>query len=203
MPCAFPMQAPSYLVAAPMSAVDNGTSVRVYGIDPTDLPIYGQDGNLGVPITCEQGSFDISSQELPFKRIDRIVLGNPQSFIQLFATDGTQYLQSLGVFWPNIAEPKFRVIKIGQKAVTVRMRYRKRLVKITSLTDPVHMRSRSALFNAMRAVMTSATDPNAANLLLMAAKDLLNKEWRATHPQEELGLQFDPGTWGPNFVQMP
>jgi hypothetical protein len=203
MPCAFPMQAPSYLVAAPMSAVDNGTSVRVYGIDPTDLPIYGQDGNLGVPITCEQNSFDISGQELPFKRIDRIVIGSPQSFIQLFATDGTQYLQNLGTFWPNIPEPMFRVIKIGQKAVTVRMRYRKRLVKITSLTDPLHMRSRSAIFNALRSIQTAIQDPNGAQVLLMAAKDLLNKEWRATHPHEELGLQIDGSIWGGSMVTMP
>jgi hypothetical protein len=203
MPCAFPMQAPSYLVAAPMNAVDNGTPIRVYGIDVNDLPIYGQDGNLGVSITCEQNSYNISSQQLPFKRVDRIVLGEPQSFIQLYATDGTQYLQHLGVFWPNISEPKFRVIKIGQKAITVRIRYRKRWVKITSLTDPLHMRSRSAMMNAMRAIMTATQDPNSANLLLMAAKDLLNKEWRATHPHEELGLQFDPGTFGCNFVQMP
>jgi hypothetical protein len=203
MPCAFPMQAPSYLVASPLSAVDNGTSVRVYGIDPTDLPIYGKDGNLGVPITCEQNSFDISGQELPFKRIDRIVIGSPQSFIQLFATDGTQYLQNLGTFWPNIAEPRFRVIKIGQKAVTIRMRYRKRLVKITSLTDPLHMRSRSAIFNALRSIQTAIQDPNSAQLLLMAAKDLLNKEWRATHPHEELGIQIDGSIWGGSMVTMP
>jgi hypothetical protein len=203
MPCAFPLLAPSYLVAAPFSNVDNGTPIRVYGIDINDLPIYGPDANLGVTITCEQNSFDISSQNLPFKRIDRIVLGEPQGFIQLFATDGAQYLQSLGVFWPNVAEPKFRVIKIGQKAVTVRMRYRKRLLKITSLTDPIHMRSRSAMLNAMRAIMTGIQDPNAAQVLLMAAKDMLNKEWRATHPNEEFGLQIDPSTWGGSMVTMP
>jgi hypothetical protein len=203
MPCAFPLLAPSYLVAAPFSNVDNGTPIRVYGIDINDLPIYGPDGNLGVTITCEQNGFDISSQNLPFKRIDRIVLGTPQGFIQLFATDGTQYLQSLGVFWPNVAEPKFRVIKIGQKAVTVRMRYRKRLLKISSLTDPVHMRSRSAMLNAMRAIMTGIQDPNGAQVLLMAAKDMLNKEWRATHPNEELGIQIDGSIWGGSMVTMP
>lgn len=203
MPCAFPLAAPSYLVAAPLDPVDNGTSVRVWGIDVNELPVYGKDGNLGIPITCEQGSFDISSQELPFKRVDRIVLGSPQSFIQLFATDGTQYLQNLGTFWPNIAEPKFRVIRIGQKAVTVRMRYRKRLVKVTSLTDPIHMRSRSAMMNALRSIQTAIQDPQGAALLLEAAKGLLQQEWRATHPQEQLGLQVDPGTWGASFVTMP
>lgn len=203
MCCAFPLAAPSFLVAYPMSSADNGTPVRAYGIDPTDLPIYGPDGNLGAPITCEQGSYDISGQEQPFKRIDRIVIGSPQSFIQLYATDGTQYLQNLGTFWPNVPEPKFRVIRIGQQAVWVRMRYRKRWLKITSLTDLVHMRSRSAMFNAMRAVMTAATDPNAANLLIMAGKDQLNKEWRATHPNEELQIQIDPSIWGGSMVTMP
>jgi hypothetical protein len=203
MPCAFPLAAPSYLVAAPVSSVDNGTDIRIWGIDINDLPIYGPDGNLGMPITCEQNSFDISGQQLPFKRVDRVVLGSPQSFIQLFATDGSQYLQNLGTFWPNVAEPKFRVIRIGQKAVTVRMRYKKRLLKITSLTDPVHMRSRSAMMNALRSIQTSTTDPQGAALLLQAAKGLLNQEWRSTHPQEHMGLQVDPATWGANFITMP
>ena len=202
MPCAFPLISPSYLVASPVSATDNGTSIRAYGIDPNDLPVYGTDGQLGAAITCEQNGFDITGQQLPFKRVDRIVLGTPQSFIQLYATDGTQYLQSLGTFWPNVAEPRFRIIKIGQKAVTVRMRYKKRLLKITGLTDPIHMRSRSAMLNAMRAIQTAMTDPNSANVLLEAAKDLLNKEWRATHPQEQMGLQIDPDTWGGSFVTM-
>jgi hypothetical protein len=203
MPCAFPLLSPSYLVAAPVSPTDNGTPIRVYGIDQNDLPIYGKDGNLGATITCEQNSFDISDQDLPFKRIDRIVIGTPMSFLQLFATDGTQYLQSLGTFWPNISEPRFRVIRIGQKAVTIRLRYKKRLVKITSLTDPVHMRSRSAMLNAMRAVQTAITDPNSAQVLMDAAKDLLNKEWRSTHPHDQMGLQVDPDTWGCSFPSMP
>jgi hypothetical protein len=204
MPCAFPLWSPSYLVASPLSIVDNGTPIRAYGIDQNDLPIYdATDKNLGAVITCEQGSFDISRQQLPFKRIDRITIGEPQGFIDLYATDGTQYLQSLGTFWPNISEPKFRVIKIGQKAVTVRLRYRKRWTKITSLTDPLHMRSRTAIMNALRAIQTGIQDPNGANVLLMAAKDALNKEWRSTHPHEQLGIQIDPSIWGSSFVQMP
>jgi hypothetical protein len=203
MPCAFPLAAPSYLVAAPLNPGDNGTEVRVWGIDINDLPIYGEDGNLGVTITCEQNSFDVTSQTLPFKRVDRIVIGAPQGFIQLYATDGTQYLQNLGTFWPNVAEPKFRIIRIGQKAVTVRLRYRKRLVKITSLTDPVHMRSRTAMLNALRAIQTGATDPQGAEMLLQAAKAQLQREWRATHPHEQIGIQVDSNTWGANFVTMP
>jgi hypothetical protein len=203
MPCAFPLITPSYLVASPVSTVDTGTSVRVFGIDQNDLPIYSADGNLGARIVCEQGSFDISDQELPFKRIDRIVLGSPQSFIQLYATDGTQLTQFLGTFWPNIPEPRFRVIRIGQKAVTIRLRYRKRLVKITSLTDPLHMRSRSAIMDALRAVNTAVTDPNSAQLLLQSAKNHLNNEWRATHPHEELGIQVDPTIWGSSGIYMP
>ena len=202
-PCAFPLTAPSYLVASPVIPNDNGTPIRAYGIDVNDLPVYGKDGNPGVTVTCEQNSFDISDQELPFKRVDRIVLGSPQSFIQLFSTDGTQYLQNLGTYWPNVSEPRFRIIKIGQKAVTVRIRYKKRLLKITSLTDPLHMRSRSAIMNAMRSIQTAIVDPNAAQVLIMAAKDMLNKEWRSTHPNESMGIQIDGTTWGGSMVTMP
>jgi hypothetical protein len=203
MPCAFPLQAPSYLVAYPLNISDNGCPVRAYGIDQNDLPIYGTDENLGAVITCEQGSYDISGQQLPFKRIDRITLGSPASFIQLYATDGTQYLQNLGTFWPNISEPKFRIIKLCQQAVWIRMRYRKRWVKITSLTDPLHMRSRNALMNAMRSIQTGMTNPQGAEMLLMAAKDTLNKEWRSTHPNEELDIQIDSTIWGGSMITMP
>ena len=204
MPCAFPLAAPSYLVASPVSAADNGTSIRIYGIDQNDLPIYSLDGNLGVRVTCEQGSFDISDQQLPFKRIDRIIIaGSPASFVTLYATDGTQLLQNLGTFWPNVCEPRFRVIKIGQKAVTIRVRYRKRLVKITSLTDPLHLRSRTAIMDTLRAIQTATSDPNGAQALLQSARMHLNNEWRATHPHEELTIQIDPNIWGSSFVQMP
>jgi hypothetical protein len=203
-PIAFPLWNPSYIAAYPVTVGDTNCIIRAYGIDTNDLPVYSvSDKQLGVQVTCEQNNFDISDQVLPFKRIDRIVLGDPLSFIQLYTTDGTQYIQALGTYWPNVLEPKFRIIKIGQKAVTVRIRYRKRLVKITSLTDPVHMRSRSAMFHAMRSVMTATTDPNAATMLLQVAKDLLNKEWRATHPHEELGIQIDPSTWGGSMITMP
>jgi len=205
MPCAFPLLSPSYLVATPLSAVDAGTRIRAYGIDQNDLPIYSvSDKNEGALITCEQGSYDISDQALPFKRVDRILVGGPpQSFLSLYATDGTQYTQTLGTFWPNISEPKFRVIKIGQQAVTVRLRYRKRWVKISSLTDPLHMRSRSAILNAMRGVNAAMTDPTAQQAFFQMAKNQLNAEWRATHPHEELHLQVDPSIWGSSFVQMP
>ena len=205
MPCAFPLAAPSYLVVAPINAGDNGVLIRAYGIDVNDLPIYGADGNLGAVITCEQSSFDISGQTgAPYKRVDRIVIqGTPQSFLQLYATDGTQYLQSLGTFWPNVPEPKFRVLRIGQKAVTVRLRYRKRWVKISSLTDPLHLRSRTAIMNLMRSVQTGATDPQGQMALQMAAKTQLNQEWRATHPNEELVMQVDSSIWGSNFIYMP
>lgn len=204
-PCAFPLASPSYLVAQPVSSVDNQTMIRAFGIDLNDLPIYSvSDGQLGARISCEQTSYDISDQSTPFKRIDRIVIeGSSQGFINLYATDGTQILQTLGTFWPGVCEPKFRVIKIGQKAVTVRLRYKKRWLKISSLTDPIHMRSRSAMFNALRSIQTAVQDPNSAQVLLQAAKQMLNQEWRATHPQEELILQFDPTIWGGSMIQMP
>lgn len=202
-PVAFPLLAPCYLVAQPVSIQDNGTSIRAYGIDQDDLPIYGADGLEGASITCQQGSYDISGQTTQFKRVDRVVIGNPQSFLNLYATDGTQLLQMLAVYWPNVAEPRFRVIKIGQQAVTCRLRYRKRWVKIGALTDPLHVRSRSAMQNALRSIATAVSDPNSAQVLLMAAKTQLNAEWRATHPQEELILQVDSSVWGSNFVTMP
>jgi hypothetical protein len=204
-PCAFPLFSPAYLVAQPVSAGDNNILIRAWGIDQNDLPIMSSsDGRMGARISCEQTGYDLSDQSVPYKRVDRIVIeGANQGFITLYATDGTQLLQNLGTFWPGVPEPRFRVIKIGQKAVTIRMRYKKRWLKISSLTDPIHMRSRSAMFNALRSIQTATTDPNSAQALLMAAKAQLNQEWRATHPQDDLSLQFDPSIWGGSMITMP
>jgi hypothetical protein len=204
-PCAFPLFSPGYLVAQPVSAGDNSTAIRIFGIDQNDLPIMSAgDGRPGARISCEQAGYDISDQTYPYKRIDRVVIeGSAQSFIMLYATDGTQLLQNLGTFWPGVCEPRFRVIRIGQKAVTIRLRYKKRWLKISSLTDPIHMRSRSAMFNALRSIQTATTDPMSAQQLMMAAKQQLNQEWRATHPQEGLDLQFDPSVWGGSMITMP
>jgi hypothetical protein len=204
-PCAFPLFSPAYLVTQPVSAGDNGILIRAWGIDQNDLPIMSvSDGRPGARISCEQTGYDLSDQSVPYKRVDRIVIeGANQGFITLYATDGTQLLQNLGTFWPGVPEPRFRVIRIGQKAVTIRMRYKKRWLKISSLTDPIHMRSRSAMFNALRSIQTSTTDPNSAQALLMAAKTQLNQEWRATHPQDDLSLQFDPSIWGGSMITMP
>src|SRR5258706_14968208 len=51
MPCAFPLAPPSYLVAAPVSAVDNGTEFRVLGIDGNELSGYRPDAKLGLTMT--------------------------------------------------------------------------------------------------------------------------------------------------------
>jgi hypothetical protein len=197
-PCAFPLANPSYLVASPLDLGDSGINIRAFGIDVNDLPVYSiSDSQLGVNITCEQNSFDVSDQSAPFKVVERILInGTAAGFIQLYATDGLSYLQNLGTFWPGISEPKVRIIKIGQKAVSVRIRYKKRWLKITSLADPLHMRSRSAIHEALRSIQTATSDPNSAQVLRMSAKDLLNKEWRASHPHEEMILQFDPNIWG-------
>jgi hypothetical protein len=204
-PCAFPMLNPSFLVAQPVSPSDDGTPIRIYGIDEGDLPIYSvSDKRLGARVSCATASYDISDQSVPFKRIDRIVIeGTAQSFIQLYATDGVNILQNLGTFWPGVAEPKFRVIKIGQKAVTVRLRYKKRWLKIQGLSDPLHIRSRTAIFNVLRSISVSPTDPQMSAALLISAKENMNKEWRATHPHEELQIQIDPSVWGGSMVTLP
>jgi hypothetical protein len=65
------------------------------------------------------------------------------------------------------------------------------------------MRSRTAIMYAMRSIQTSTQDPGTAQNLLALAGEQLNAEWRATHPQEELGIQIDPTIWGGSAIYMP
>lgn len=105
----------------------------------------------------------------------------------------------LGYWYPDELEPKYRMIKVpGCCSQRLRLRYRKRTNKVTSLHDVLNLRSRLALENMLRALANQPTDPMKAQGYEALALQYLAEEQLAQNPIVAGGLQFDPGT-SPGF----
>ena len=149
-------------------------------------------------------------------RCTRIFRVPTAGFIDLWSCDGSGNLvQFLSTYWPDETEPKYRRMRLSQRPFStfatstpfypvLRMRYRKRWLKITSLTDPIHLRSRKALLAAMDAwslatnnqsVMAPGQGMTMERNALEVAVKYLNDEWRSMHQWEGLDIQVDPDLW--------
>lgn len=105
----------------------------------------------------------------------------------------------LGYWYPDEFEPKYRMIKLpGHCCARIRIRYRKRSNKITSLYDVINLRSRQAIENMLRSLANQSTDPNKALVYEGIAVARLEEEQAASNPIAGGWLQFDPGS-APGF----
>ena len=111
----------------------------------------------------------------------------------------------------------YRLIRVGTMCKRVRVRYRKNNLKISQLTDPIHIRSREAVLlalgamNTMRMGAANTQDANSfqpqapiqiAEQQLQMAVDMINSEFRARNPQAVIGLQWNTKIFGPAFEQI-
>jgi hypothetical protein len=229
-PLAFRLKGPAQLVAIPELAQDNNAILTVYGYDENDNPVITRNGNWGIEVPCRKSSLRPTKQI--FARIERITKDPTYGFISLYALNpysavpaphyaegvvpGAQ-LEFLSLYWPQDTEPVYRLIRIGTFCKRIRIRYRKNYLKISDLTDPIHIRNRTALILAMTglaamkqgagasgsisAFMPTAGVQIAADQINMAV-DMLNDEWRVSHPQEGITLQWDRRVYGNAFPQI-
>lgn len=180
---------PQGIVAVPDSELDNGLALQVYGEDQN-----GREVCVTPPCTC--GSYAVDGTQPLIIRVTRVVKPLSVGCIRLIAVglDSAQTL--LGYYYPDELEPKYRAIRLASKsAVRIRVRYRKRWRKITSLFDPMHLRSRLAITSMLRALKAqyAGDAANAVNYETLAV-NYLAEERIAMNPTESLSLQFDTGT---------
>jgi hypothetical protein len=125
--------------------------------------------------------------------------------------------QFVSMFWPWDTEPMYRLIRVGTMCKRVRVRYKKNWLKISQLTDPIHIRSREAIIQALGAIATMRLGANnsqdastfmptapitiAQQQLQLAAK-MVDDEWRARFPNSTITLQWSTRTFGPAFPQI-
>jgi hypothetical protein len=105
-----------------------------------------------------------------------------------------------GLWYPDEVEPKYRAIKIPNSSPKrIRIAYRKRTPKISSLTEPIPLRSRFAIEQQLRAIK-NAGDPALAAQFEATALNYLRDERINLGPQGVTGMfQFDEST-SPGFT---
>lgn len=123
----------------------------------------------------------------------------------------------VAMYWPWDVEPQYRLIRVGAMCKRVRLRYKKNWLKITQLTDPLHVRSREAIILAMAAVSTMRTggtgQANTSQFMptapvqiamdqLQLAGQLLDDEWSARNPHATITIQWPRSTYGNSFAQI-
>jgi hypothetical protein len=174
---------------------DVGKVIIVEGLDETGTIIRSQyQGKWMNGIRIKVGAPAHTTIDSPqkFSRIDRILKQPSNGFIQLWGYEkdvnrGTP----LGMYYPDETEPNYRRIKLDQRSAWVRMRYRKRLLKITSLSDPLHLKNRLSIVTALRAMKALESDVGLADALEKKAKSYLLAEQSSRNPAETFSVQFE------------
>lgn len=213
-----PVNAPFQVVALARNPIDTGSSFRIYGYDSKQLPIYDRDGTEGVlvPVGTSSSIFAPNPAGSNMVQCTRVFRDPTAGFVDLWSCDGSgNLIQFLSTYWPDETEPKYRRMRLSERPLStvasgtpfypvLRIRYRKRWRKITSLTDPIHLRSRKALLAAMdawslatnnQAVMAPGQGMTMERNALEVAVKYLNDEWRSMHSKEGLDIQVDADLW--------
>ena len=125
-------------------------------------------------------------------RIERITKEPTTGFCQLVGYEPNQKATiPIGYYFPDETEPNYRRIKLGSMCAWARMRYRKRQIKVTSLTDPLHLKSKLAIVTALRSVKALEKDPAAAQAFETKAVEYLSREQASRNPAETFSVQFE------------
>lgn len=214
---------PSQVAAYPEGNEAEGTNIRVFGYDENGQWIMTPDGfgvlqdGFDVPVLYGIGSGMTTGQIV--KRITRVLKPVTNNFIKLVALDPGSCTGGtlLGLFRPSEVDPLFRRIQVSGNgcerlcasdcAVTtstwVRMRFRKKFFKVSSLTDYIPLHSGTAI-----KLMVMAIKKYEADLLdeygnyKSAAKEALESEQRTRSGPNQMRIQFQRGTAGQRGFNM-
>jgi len=175
----------------PYNAGDEGKRITLIGLDENGREVSE---TIHASITPEASTKQ-------FTRIERIERQATTYPCRLVTLTGSTASITIGDYYPDETEPKYKVIKIDRKTATrIRVFYRRRETLIRSMGQPIHLRSRLAMECAMRALKLMETDTAAATEQRESAAQLLREEMRSKNRSRSTGLQFDktvmPGVTG-------
>ncbi len=203
---AFDPRKPFRLVAINDSGDDEGATIHVYGYDDTGKRVISpnpdlDDDNLtidGYIYTASYANTLPDPQTPVWSKIDRITREQTEFFQQLqaYEIDGDSEPILVGYYYPDETEPKYARMRVPWRCPWIRMLYRKREIKITSLTDPLNLRSRWAIREMLES-MKAATDPkmadpNKAKALEASALQHMTEQYYADNPSERFEIEVDP-----------
>lgn len=119
-------------------------------------------------------------------------------FIDLYAWDygRTNALAMVGHYAPKETQPLYRRIKILNSSAWIRMRYRRKTFKVTSLDDYIPLNSQLAILMMVRAVelyRTNFTDEG--DKYEAKAVQWMNEEHASRQGPESISIQIDTGVF--------
>lgn len=204
----------SLIAAYPAMAEDLGASIRVYGYDSMNKWIMEEDCNgvlqdgFDVPILYGPGSGTPGAMRV--KRITRIAKPVTNGFVRLVALDPGVASGStlLGLFRPSTTNPSFRRISVSgagcqtlcdctSTRTWVRMKYSRRNIKITSLTDPIFLSSVTAIKQMVQAIKKYEADlGDESEKYRELAKGSLQRHQKRQNGPNQIKIVFDRHTYG-------
>jgi hypothetical protein len=221
-----PLSPNYYPMLWPFTPADIGAVATIHGTDINGNPLM-TNGVHGITLYATQNYATAAFGQPQIATVTRVTKQTTQGFLALILTDGAQNIQTLGTYYPDDIEPLYRRIKVGTANLgasttapyatinggivstpIVRFRFRKRWRNFTKLTDIIPLKSATAILNMaqyqlmMGGGQLSMMTVQAAQALKAEAIDAVNKEWRASNPQEVIGLNIDPHTYGGNFLNI-
>jgi hypothetical protein len=189
------------LIAIPDNNADDGKKITIYGLDDNQKPLMTGSA-MGYTFIVDHTKVLPGTNDQKISRIDRITRESTVGFVRLtgFSTDQTKSVQ-LGYWYPDETEPQYMRIKLPRQSNWVRMRYRKRTLKISSLTDPIHLKNKLALVCMVRAVEERYKgNKDAADDFETKSVQYVSEEQMSRNPGENFSLQFDETCFGSNYI---
>jgi hypothetical protein len=148
---------------------DDGATIRVFGYDENGKYIRTPNDDLededhpwldGFELTAYQANVFPDSECPRVKRITRITRTATQGYTKLLAYSDDHNTQTMiGYYMPDETEPRYQRIKLPRHCPWIRMRYRMRTLKITSLTDQLNLKSKVSMEMMLRAIKAMRADP--------------------------------------------
>lgn len=123
-----------------VSGTDAGALVTVYGLD-----INGKEQSHSYPIPANE-SMSVSAP-ITWKTITRISKPVTQGPVAIFGN-----FSLISFLYPDQTESSFRIIKLNKKADNIKVMFRKSSLAISSTTDLIPLKSRSAILLMLRAL---------------------------------------------------
>lgn len=178
---------PVQLIAFLENADDSNAELWVYGYDEANRWLRSEvNGELvdGYPVPTAFG-YAVPNPTAPkISRITRVRKSATKGYIRLTSFDiGSTTGVLLGDYAPDETEPSYRRIKLGRNCGWVRIIYRRRIFKVTKLTDLIPLHSPFAVLMALKAITKMEDDQlDEGDRYLERAVSFLTKEQLSRNP---------------------
>lgn len=184
---------PVYLIARMLSDTDTGKLLTIYGTDENDRPLYtvNADGTTtdGIVVPMENPAVATTQKVKTISRVLREPTNQPVNLLMVNTTTAEEDL--LGYYEQTETQPLYRRVQVQGRSC-VRLRYRAKLLPITSLSSFIPLNSENGLISMMRAMKFRINGQlSDAQAYEADGARLLNEEQDNRNAQSGIGPQIE------------